>query len=44
MLSAAGTFATGGAGNDEAHLPSQGSVTLTQYRRHLLVTNVASND
>jgi len=44
MLKRAGTFATGGAGSDEAHLPSQGSVTLTQDRRHLLVTNVASND
>jgi 6-phosphogluconolactonase (cycloisomerase 2 family) len=44
MLTHAGTFATGGAGNDEVHLPSQGSVTLTQDRRDLLVTNVASND
>ena len=44
MLTQAGTFATGGAGSDEAHLPSQGSVTLTKDRRHLLVTNVASND
>ena len=44
MLTHVGTFATGGAGNDEAHLPSQGSVTLTKDRRHLLVTNVASND
>jgi 6-phosphogluconolactonase len=44
MLALAGTFATGGAGSDEAHLPSQGSVTLTRDRRHLLVTNVASND
>ena len=43
-LTPAGTFATGGAGSDEAHLPSQGSVTMTQDRRHLLVTNVASND
>ena len=43
-LSPAGTFATGGAGDDKAHLPSQGSVTLTRDRRHLLVTNVASND
>ena len=43
-LSPAGRFATGGAGNDIAHLPSQGSVTLTRDRRHLLVTNVASND
>src|SRR6266566_2834 len=32
------------AGDDNAHLPSQGSVTLTRDRRHLLVTNVASND
>lgn len=44
MLTHAGTFATGGAGSDEAHLPSQGSVTLTGDRRHLLVTNVASDD
>src|SRR6476661_1542526 len=43
-LSPAGIFATGGAGDDKAHLPSQGSVTLTRDRRHLLVTNVASND
>src|SRR6476659_7395292 len=43
-LSPAGTFATGGAGDGNAHLPSQGSVTLTRDRRHLLVTNVASND
>ena len=44
MLTPAGMFPTGGAGNDEAHLPSQGSVTLTRDGRHLLVTNVASND
>jgi 6-phosphogluconolactonase len=44
MLTHAGTFATGGAGDDSAHLPSQGSVTLTRDRRHLLVSNVASND
>lgn len=44
MLEHAGMFSTGGAGNDEAHLPSQGSVTLSRDRRHLLVTNVASND
>ena len=43
-LTHVGTFATGGAGSDEAHLPSQGSVTLTGDRRHLLVTNVASDD
>jgi len=28
-LAPAGTFATGGAGDDNAHLPSQGSVTLS---------------
>jgi 6-phosphogluconolactonase len=44
MLTQVGNVATGGAGNDEPHLPSQGSVTLTEDRRHLLVTNVASND
>jgi 6-phosphogluconolactonase (cycloisomerase 2 family) len=43
-LSRVGEFATGGAGDGKAHLPSQGSVTLTRDRRHLLVTNVASND
>jgi 6-phosphogluconolactonase len=43
-LAPAGEFATGGAGDGTAHLPSQGSVTLTRDRRHLLVTNVASHD
>jgi 6-phosphogluconolactonase (cycloisomerase 2 family) len=43
-LQTAGEFATGGAGDGSAHLPSQGSVTLTRDRRHLLVTNVMSND
>jgi 6-phosphogluconolactonase len=43
-LTRTGEFATGGAGDDNAHLPSQGSVTLTRDRRYLLVTNVASND
>lgn len=43
-LAPAGRFATGGAGDDNGHLPSQGSVTLTRDRRHLLVTNVASGD
>ncbi len=43
-LTSAGTFASGGAGDDTAHLPSQGSVTLTRDGRHLLVTNVASGD
>ena len=43
-LTPAGTFATGGAGDDAPHLPSQGSVTLARDGRHLLVTNVASGD
>jgi 6-phosphogluconolactonase len=43
-LSPPGSYATGGAGDDTAHLTSQGSVTLTRDRRYLLVTNVASND
>jgi 6-phosphogluconolactonase len=40
----AGTYATGGAGDGNPHLTSQGSVTLTRDRRHLLVTNAASGD
>ena len=43
-LTRAGAFATGGAGDDTPHLTSQGSVTLTRDRRHLLVTNAASGD
>src|SRR5438046_10716868 len=43
-LAREGSFATGGAGDDTPHLTSQGSVTLTEERRYLLVTNVASND
>jgi 6-phosphogluconolactonase len=43
-LAPAGEFATGGAGDGSAHLPSQGSVTLTRDGHHLLVTNVASGD
>ncbi len=43
-LSTMGTYSTGGAGDDTPHLTSQGSVTLTRDRRHLLVTNVASGD
>jgi len=34
-LSQVGQFASGGAGDDNAHLQSQGSVTLTRDRRHL---------
>ena len=43
-LTRTGTYATGGAGNDAPHLTSQGSVTLTRDGRHLLVTNVSSDD
>ena len=43
-LSEMARAATGGAGDDVAHLTSQGAVTLTRDRRHLLVTNAASND
>jgi 6-phosphogluconolactonase len=43
-LSQGRSYATGGAGDARPHLTSQGSVTLTRDRRHLLVTNVASND
>jgi 6-phosphogluconolactonase (cycloisomerase 2 family) len=40
----AGAYATGGAGDDTPHLTSQGSLTLTGDRGHLLVTNAASGD
>jgi 6-phosphogluconolactonase len=43
-LTRSGTYSTGGAGDDTPHLTSQGSVTLTRDRQHLLVTNVASGD
>lgn len=39
-----GAYPTGGAGDGRPHLPSQGSVVLTGDGRHLLVTNVASDD
>ncbi len=39
-----GSYDTGGAGDGNPHLPSQGSVSLTGDRQHLLVTNVASDD
>jgi 6-phosphogluconolactonase (cycloisomerase 2 family) len=39
-----GSYPTGGSGSGEPHLPSQGSVVLTGDGRHLLVTNVASDD
>jgi 6-phosphogluconolactonase len=43
-LTKLGAYATGGAGDGMAHLTSQGSVVLTGDRRHLLVTNAASDD
>jgi 6-phosphogluconolactonase len=38
------SYATGGAGDGQPHLTSQGSVTLTSDGNHLLVTNAASDD
>jgi 6-phosphogluconolactonase (cycloisomerase 2 family) len=43
-LTRIGAYSTGGAGDGSAHLTSQGSVTVTSDRRHLLVTNVGSGD
>src|SRR6266511_1252243 len=43
-LAALGGHATGGRGTGKAHLPSQGSVTLTGDGRFLLVTNGGSGD
>jgi 6-phosphogluconolactonase (cycloisomerase 2 family) len=43
-LTRLGTFPTGGAGDAKPHLTSQGSVALTGDGRHLLVTNIASDD
>jgi 6-phosphogluconolactonase len=43
-LSKVGAYETGGRGDAAPHLPSQGSVTLTGDGRHLLVTNVGSDD
>jgi 6-phosphogluconolactonase len=39
-----GSYPTGGVGDGEPHLPSQGSVLLSRDGRHLLVTNAASDD
>ncbi len=39
-----GPYATGGAGDGEPYLTSQGSVVLSTDRRHVLVTNAASDD
>ena len=43
-LTPAGTHDTGGAGDGEPHLTSQGSVVLTSDGGHLLVTNAGSDD
>jgi 6-phosphogluconolactonase len=43
-LEALGRHATGGRGTGKAHLPSQGSVTLSGDGRFLLVTNGGSGD
>jgi 6-phosphogluconolactonase len=43
-LTHAGSFETGGAGEGEPHLPSQGSVILSGDGQFLLVANAASND
>ena len=43
-LAELGAYATGGAGVGVPHLTSQGSVILTRDGRHLLVTNVASEE
>src|SRR5919205_109761 len=39
-----GDYGTGGAGDGQPHLTSQGSVTRTGDGRHLLVTNAGSGD
>src|SRR5215217_2411309 len=43
-LSELATVTTGGAGDNNPHLTSQGSVVLTSDGRHLLVTNAGSDD
>jgi 6-phosphogluconolactonase len=43
-LSGANTQHTGGFGDGTPHLPSQGSVMLTEDGRHLLLTNNGSGD
>lgn len=43
-LTEAGTHDTGGAGDGQPHLTSQGSVVLTSDGQHLLVTNASSDD
>src|SRR5215471_13392694 len=43
-LDSIGAYRTGGRGSGAPHLPSQGSVVLSDDGRRLLVTNAASND
>ena len=42
-LAPLGRFATGGRGNGEPHLPSQGSIVVTADGGQLLVVNAGSN-
>lgn len=44
VLSELGTYDTGGAGDAQPHLTSQGSVVLSSDGAYLLVTNAASDD
>ena len=43
-LTEAGSWSTGGKGNDTAHLTSQGSVIIVGDGRHVIVTNAGSDD
>lgn len=43
-LTEAGSWSTGGKGNDTPHLTSQGAVTITGDGRHVIVTNAGSDD
>lgn len=43
-LSPLGAYGTGGAGDGQPHLTSQGSIVLTGDGAHLLVTNAGSGD
>jgi 6-phosphogluconolactonase len=44
QLTPSGATSTGGAGNGEPHLPSQGSVTMSGDTRYAFVANVGSGD
>jgi len=43
-LTATGTYATGGRGNGQPHLPSQASIVASADARFLLVANAGSDD